>query len=177
MTPLNTRLRSALWACLLMLTLQATAAERTMDPESGHPPAGDFVLGSTTGNDHRLEDLRGKWVLVSFWAAWCSPCVKEMPTLQRLHQAMAGEGLEILAVHAGPGGEKVDEFLAQVPVSFPVLLDKDLSLGGWEVMALPTAVLVDPSGRRVYRAEGPRAWDTPAIKAFLRDLMAAPDAG
>ena len=52
-----------------------------------------------------------------------------------------------------------------------------MSLGGWEVMALPTAVLVDPSGRRVYRAVGPREWDTPAMKAFLRELMATRDAG
>ncbi|MDZ7754209.1 MAG: TlpA disulfide reductase family protein [Gammaproteobacteria bacterium] len=177
MIPLKTALPGALLACLLLVTAQATAAERTMDPESGRPMAGDFVLGSVSGDDYRLEDLRGQWVLVSFWATWCSPCLKEMPTMERLYQDMADEGLEILAVHAGPGGAKVGEFLEQVPVSFPILLDEDLSLGGWEVMALPTAVLVDPTGRQVYRAVGPRDWDTPAMKAFLRDLMAAPDAG
>jgi thiol-disulfide isomerase/thioredoxin len=176
-TPFKARLPGALLACLLTLSSQATADERTMDPESGHPPAGDFVLGSMTGDDYCLKDLRGQWVLVSFWATWCSPCLKEMPTMERLYQAMAGEGLEILAVHTGPGGDKVGKFLEQVPVSFPILLDEDLSLGGWEVMALPTAVLVDPTGRRVYRAVGPRQWDTPAMKAFLRNLMAAPDAG
>jgi len=177
MTSLKTVLPGALLACLLLMTAQTTAAERTMDPESGGPMAGDFVLASVSGDDYRLEDLRGQWVLVSFWATWCSPCLKEMPTMERLYQDMVGEGLEILAVHTGPGTHKVGEFLEQVPVSFPVLLDEDLSLGGWEVMALPTAVLVDPTGRRVYRAVGPREWDTPAMKAFLRDLMATPDAG
>lgn len=170
-------LSAALWAYLLLPTVQAAAAERTMDPVSGSPPAADFVLGSTTGEDYRLQNLRGQWVLVSFWATWCAPCLEEMPTLERLYQTLAEEGLEILAVHAGPGGEKVGEFLERVPVSFPVLLDEDLSVGGWEVMALPTAVLVDPAGRRVYRAVGARDWDTPAMKAFLRDLMAAPAAG
>lgn len=177
MIPFNTLLTGALLAGLLMLSSLATAAERTMDPESGRPPAGDFVLGSMTGDDYRLEDLRGQWVLVSFWATWCSPCVKEMPAMERMYQDLAGEGLEILAVHAGPGGDQVGEFLERVPVSFPVLLDEDLSFGGWEVMALPTAVLVDPAGRRAFRAVGPREWDTPAMKAFLRDLMAIPDAG
>ena len=177
MNPLMTLLRGALWTCLLMLTVQAMAAERTMDPESGRPPAGDFVLESWKGDRYRLQDLRGQWVLVSFWATWCSPCIKEMPTMERMYQEMAGEGLEILAVHAGPGGGKVGEFLEQVPVSFPILLDEDLSLGGWDVMALPTAVLVDPAGRRAYRAVGPREWDSPAMKTFLRDAMAAHDAG
>ena len=177
MTSLKALIPGALLACLLLATSQATAAERTMERESGRPMAGNFVLGSWQGDDIRLEDLRGQWVLVSFWATWCSPCLKEMPTMERLYQDMGDEGLEILAVHAGPGVDKVGEFLEQVPVSFPVLLDEDLSLGGWEVMALPTAVLVDPTGRRVYRAVGPREWDTPAMKAFLRDLMATPDAG
>lgn len=178
MSPLKMLFSAALWACVLILTVPVTAAERTMDPESGRPPAGDFVLGSTNGEDYRLNDLRGQWVLVSFWATWCAPCLEEMPTLERLYQAMAGEGLEILAVHAGPGGDKVGAFLEQAPVTFPILLDEDLSHGGWQVMALPTAVLVDPAGRRVYRAVGARDWDTPAMKTFLRDLMAAgSDAG
>jgi thiol-disulfide isomerase/thioredoxin len=177
MTSLKSVTAHALVAGLLVLNVQATVAERTMHPESGRPPAGDFVLGSTTGDDYRLQDLRGQWVLVSFWATWCSPCVKEMPAMERMYQDLAGEGLEILAVHAGPGGDQVAAFLERVPVSFPVLLDEDLSFGGWDVMALPTAVLVDPTGRRVYRAVGPREWDTPAMKAFLRDLMATPDAG
>jgi thiol-disulfide isomerase/thioredoxin len=177
MTPLKILLTALLWAQLLLPTVHAAAAERTMDPESGRPPAGDFVLGSTTGETYRLEDLRGQWVLVSFWATWCAPCLEEMPTLERLYRDMAEEGLEILAVHAGPGGDKVGAFLERVPVSFPVLLDEDLSIGGWDVMALPTAVLVDPAGRRVYRAVGARDWDVPAMKAFLRDLMAAHEAG
>lgn len=178
MTPLKALFTTALWTCFLMLTAQAAAAERTMDPESGRPPAGDFVLGSTSGEDYRLKDLRGQWVLVSFWATWCAPCLEEMPTLERLYQAMAGKGLKILAVHTGPGADKVADFLEQVPVSFPILLDEDLSQGGWQVSALPTAVLVDPAGRRVYRAVGARDWDTPAMKTFLRDLMAAgSDAG
>ncbi len=177
MNPFKIPLPGTLLACLLLMTSQATAAERTMDPESGRPMAGDFVLERWKGDDIRLEDLRGQWVLVSFWATWCSPCLKEMPTMERLYQDMAGEELEILAIHAGPGGDKIGEFLEQVPVSFPILVDEDLSLGGWEVMALPTAVLVDPTGRRVYRAVGPREWDTPAMKAFLRDLMATSDAG
>ena len=176
MTWLKSVMTCALVAGLLVLNVQATNAERTMHTESGRPMAGDFVLPGLGGVDYRLQDLRGQWVLVS-WATWCSPCLKEMPTLERLYQAMAGEGLEILAGHADPGGDKVAEFLEQVPVSFPVLLDEDLSLGGWEVMALPTAVLVDPNGHRVYRALGPRQWDTPAMKTFLRGLMTAPDAG
>lgn len=162
-------------AIVLSLTLLAcaTAARGTaMAPIPGSPAAVDFTLPDPTGRKHSLSDYRGQVVLVNFWATWCAPCRDEMPAMDRLYRVLTDHGLEILAVHAGPGGAAMHEFLERIPVSFTVLVDADLELRGWQVPALPTTVLVDRQGRAVYRALGPRAWDSEAMQSFLREILA-----
>lgn len=137
----------------------------------GSPPAEDFTLPDPTGREHSLSEYRGRVVLVNFWATWCAPCREEMPAMDRLYRAQADRGLEILAVHAGPGGAAMREFLQRIPVSFTVLVDADLELRGWLVPALPTTILVDRHGRTIYRALGPRAWDSEEMQSFLREVL------
>ena len=149
----------------------AALAERTMDPMPGKPRAVDFKLPDPEGQMHRLSDYRDRVVLVNFWATWCAPCREEMPAMDRLYRELGPENLEILAVHAGRGGSAMDQFLTEVPVSFPVLVDDHLNLGVWGVVALPTTVLVDMNGQQRFRAVGPREWDSPAMISFLRTLL------
>lgn len=149
----------------------AAVAERTMDPIPGKPKAQDFELPDPEGELHRLSDYRDRVVLINFWATWCAPCREEMPAMDRLYRELGPENLEILAVHAGPGGSDMDRFLTDVPVSFPILEDARISLGGWGVVGLPTTILVDMDGNKRYRAVGLREWDSPAMIAFLRDLL------
>lgn len=164
---------------LLLGSLSGAAlAERTMDPVPGKPRAMNFELLDTAGQLHRLSDYRDRLVLVYFWATWCAPCRVEMPAKERLYQEIGSENLEILAVHVGRGRAAMDQFLVQVPVSFPVLEDPNLNLGSWGVVALPTTVLVDTNGQRRFVAVGPREWDSPEMIGFLRELLqeAAPHA-
>lgn len=167
----NSRLSLRFLAGLLVLLGVGSAqAERTMDTIPGAPAAVDFVLADPSGTEHRLSDYRDQIVLVNFWATWCKPCRDEMPALENLYQEWGPEGLEILAVHVGPGGAPMEQFLTEVPVSFPVLIDAQMGLRNWGVLALPTTVLVSRDGRRLYRAVGHRDWDSDALKAFLQQV-------
>ena len=86
--------------------------------------APDFQLEDTEGNIVSLSGLRGKIVLVNLWATWCPPCREEMPSMERLNNAMAGEDFVMLAVNAEANGkEVVPEFLQKTPYNFPILYD------------------------------------------------------
>jgi thiol-disulfide isomerase/thioredoxin len=162
----------ALLGLMLLQPCTALAAPNAMmDAIPGSPPAADFTLPDSTGREHSLSDYRGRVVLVNFWATWCAPCREEMPAMDRLYRALGDHGLEILAVHAGPGGAAMQEFLKRIPVSFTVLVDADLDLRGWQVPALPTTFLVDRQGRTRCRALGARPWDSEAMESFIRGIL------
>ena len=157
---------------LLVTGASLATAGGSIQVLEGSPPAAELALPDTNGRERRLGDLRGKVVLVNFWATWCVPCRTEMPAMERLYQQFRGHGLEILAVHVGPGGAEMGRFLAEVPLSFPVLVDADLDLEGWPLKGLPTTFVVDRSGRRTHAALGALAWDSPAMRVFLQDILA-----
>jgi peroxiredoxin len=111
--------------------------------------APDFALPDDLGNVIRLSDLRGKPVLVNFWASWCPPCKAEMPAMQRIHQEYAEQGFVILAVNTTYQDDEAAarQFLQERGLTFPVLYDR---AGGsadlYEVRALPTSFFVDSQG-------------------------------
>lgn len=146
-------------------------AKGLMDPISGTPKAGGFNLEGIDGRMVSLEDYKGKFVLLNFWATWCAPCRKEMPAMSNLHNEFGGEGLEVVGVHVGPSLAGVKKFLESVPVSFTVLMDKDMSLASWGVRGLPTTFLINPEGKLVYQAVGERVWDSPEMVKFLKNLV------
>ncbi len=125
----------------------------------------------------RLSELRGKVVLVNFWATWCPPCRKELPSMERLWRQFKDAGLVVLGVNVGETGDQVFAFSngLETPLTFPLLLDEDSKVAqSWPVTGLPTTYLVDKQGRIAFGAIGGREFDSPAIVRQVRELLAAP---
>jgi thiol-disulfide isomerase/thioredoxin len=120
-----------------------------------------------------LEEYRGRWVVLNFWATWCAPCRHEMPSLDRLQQALPDIAVVPVATgrNALPGIEK---FFAEAEIkTLPILRDPTSELArGMSVMGLPVTVILNPEGQEVARLIGDAEWDSDSAKAVLRALQA-----
>jgi peroxiredoxin len=152
-------------------------SERRSGPVGEGHPAPDFTLPSLAGADVSLESLRGRVVLLNFWATWCKPCEDEMPAMERLYQALGGgEGgpFELLAISVDEPGAEVREFRDRLALSFPVLLDPEKrSANAYHTFRFPESWLIDAEGVVVARYVGPREWDDPLYVDRIRRLMAS----
>ena len=156
---------------LLTLFIQPIQAnDMLMDPMPAADPAPDFNLMGMDGETHTLEDLKGKFVLVNFWATWCNPCKVEMPLLEKLHQTLKSEKFTVLGLHVGPGPENIEEFKKLMPISFPIYVDMDLEVN-WGVPGLPTTFLMNPEGKLIYRAVGKREFASDEMVNFLKSQI------
>ncbi|MEW5891794.1 MAG: TlpA disulfide reductase family protein [Pseudomonadota bacterium] len=136
-------------------------------------PVPQLTLPALDGGRFDFRQLRGKVVLVNFWATWCPPCRHEMPSMQRLNDKLAGRPFAILGVNVGETPAQVNAFLKLVPVSFPIVLDeKGRHLEAWQVFAFPTSYLVDKQGRIRYGLFGSIEWDEPEAVQVIERLLA-----
>ena len=137
--------------------------------------AKNFTLPDLDGKPHKLSDYRGKVVLVNFWATWCPPCRREMPSMERLYQKLKGEPFMVLAPDQYENLDLVFSFTGQLEPAptFPIMLDpKSTTSKTWKVKGLPTSFIVDKQGRIAYRAVGGREFDHPEIEKTIRALIA-----
>lgn len=157
---------------VLCLALCVTAAPA--DPlRREQPPraVADFELPGIDGQAQRLAELRGRPLLVNFWAVWCGPCREEMPALERAYPRLAERGIGLLAVHVGPSLEQARRYAVQHGLSFPIAVDRDMALADWRVRGLPATYLLDAEGRILASAVGIRAWDSEAVLEYLQGLV------
>jgi peroxiredoxin len=140
----------------------------------GKPAAPDIDLLTTDGAPLSLQQLRGKVVLVNFWATWCEPCITEMPSLQRLHDQLRADGFEVLAVNYQEGPARINSFIEKMNLKLPVVRDTDGSVArAWGARVFPANYLVDRAGNIRHSMDGAADWTSPSLVSTIRTLLAA----
>jgi thiol-disulfide isomerase/thioredoxin len=136
-------------------------------------PAPKLEAQDLKGTLKTLVNYRGKVVLLNFWASWCPPCLREMPSLERLRVKMASRPLEIIALDSAETAEDVNAYLSRMKLGFPILLDPDGSnTRRWKVFALPTSFLLDAEGKVRYVLTGPTEWDEGEALQLIESMLA-----
>jgi thiol-disulfide isomerase/thioredoxin len=136
-------------------------------------PAPDFTLPSLSAKSVRLADLRGKVVVLNFWATWCIPCRAEMPALDALYQLYKDRGLDVVGINLDKlSTTTVEDFLKEVKVTFRVVLDPSWSTAqAYRVVGLPTTYLIDRVGNVVVREVGERDWTDETSRRAVERLL------
>lgn len=125
-------------------------------------------LTDLTGKTQDLKDYRGTVVLLNFWATWCPPCIKEIPSLNNLQNKYSKDQLVVLSVDVGEEPNDIKAFLAHIPADYPVLVDTASdTTKSWQLKAFPSTYLIDKEGRLRYMYFGGLEWDEPPITKFL----------
>lgn len=124
------------------------------------------------GGGVELDGYHGQVVLVNFWASWCAPCLKEMPSLIRLREAIDDSRLVIFAVNVEESAYRVRRVAKRYSFNFPLLLDrKGEAFRRWGSRVFPTSFLVDGEGRIRFRAMGPIEWDGHEAMEAINHLL------
>ncbi|MEM9524785.1 MAG: TlpA disulfide reductase family protein [Pseudomonadota bacterium] len=129
---------------------------------------------ASDGATHTLADWRGKHVVLNFWATWCAPCRKEMPSLDRLQAAFGGEDFEVVTIATGRNSvEGIEKFFADGNIrNLPILLDEKQALArDMAVLGLPITVILEPGGKEIARLRGDAEWDSDSAKAIFAALI------
>jgi peroxiredoxin len=136
-------------------------------------PAPEFRLTALNGQTVSLASLRGKVVMVHFWATWCPPCVEELPVLDQMYRSLFGSDLEVLAVSVDEGGpEGVGAFIQRNRISLPVLRDPDHAVANsYGTFKFPETYLVDRQGVVRKKIIGALDWSRPEAAALVRELL------
>ncbi len=161
-----------------LVLLFSLGTARAVEPPPGQflkldgRPAPALQLADMDGKTVKLAQLKGRWVLVHFWASWCGPCRREMPTLSQVSKTFPADRLTVLLVNTSETDDEVFSFLASVSPELGTLMDRDGQVTErWQPRGLPSTFFVDPQGRLQYLALGGRDWASKAYLDFLQALI------
>jgi thiol-disulfide isomerase/thioredoxin len=147
--------------CSSLFVASGYAASGQLKPYTGDLTQTEIRLPDLQGKTHSLKDYQGNIVLVQFWATYCTPCRKEMPTMNSLIKKMQDKPFKIVTVNMAETPEEVAAFIKEVPVDFPVLLDSDGStVSQWKVFAAPANFILDKKGNIIFTLYGAIDWDS-----------------
>jgi peroxiredoxin len=164
---------AAITIVLAIVLLRPAAKSTKIIGEGDRAP--DFTLQAVDGRTVTLSSLRGKIVMVHFWATWCPPCVDEIPTLDRLYRDMFGKDFELLAVSVDENGATgIVPFVQRNRLVLPVLLDPDHAVAKrYGTFKFPETYILDRNGTVKYKIIGARNWAEPNLLQGLQALVAA----
>ncbi|MCJ7799381.1 MAG: TlpA family protein disulfide reductase [Polaromonas sp.] len=135
-------------------------------------PLADFSLLDTAGKTWRPSDLRGRAVLLNFWATWCPPCRIEMPSLQQVADFYGADKLLVLAINFKEPAARAVKFATATGLTLPVLLDTDgRAARQWGVNVCPTTLMLDHRGQARQRVRGEVDWSGRAAEKLLQPLL------
>jgi len=159
--------------CLLLVSLVLGWQANLVWAVGLDQAAPDFTLRSLSGENLRLQEYRGKVVLINFWASWCGPCRQEMPILDRIHTRYEPAGFTVLGVNVEGELDKARKIANRLDVSFPLLFDAGQQVSeDYALESMPYTVLVDRDGKIRYIHLGYKPGDEnkyiDRLKALLR---------
>jgi thiol-disulfide isomerase/thioredoxin len=135
----------------------------------------EIVFYDEANNSVTLGKWQGKVVLLNIWATWCPPCVKEMPTLDRLQKRLGGDFFQVVVLSVDEAGTKaVKKFFGEIKVkNLDIYMDSNFKAAGTlNALGLPTTILIDVKGREMGRLVGDAEWDTPKMISFFKGIIA-----
>ncbi len=162
--------------CLLLLvsvTTNASLRDDLQEVSGQAAPSFDNVQWLHQTGD-LPDSLKGKVLLVNFWATWCPPCVEELPSIQNARDTFDQDHFEVVSVNVGEKVLQIEAFLKTLPVklTFPIVVDEKLSVyADWQVSPLPTTFLVDRAGKIRYQALGGRNFASANIRTIIQELI------
>lgn len=156
---------------LAMVASMAACGEQNMKEMPRKAKAPGYELLDMDGVKHTLDELKGKPVILNFWATWCPPCRAELPSMNRAWAKLKDDGIAMVAINVGEDEDTIFSFMADYPIDFTVLLDASGDIiNRWPVKGLPTTYVIDAQGRVVYQAIGGREWDDERLLEKVRAL-------
>src|SRR5262245_36034430 len=164
-----------LWLFAFLATIVSISCSSGPGPAVQGEAAPEFTFKDQSGKEFSLSQLRGKVVLVNFWATFCPPCIDEMPSMQHLHQRLAGKPFELLAFSVDSSWEPVNRFMKENAFTLPVYADFDKRISTlYGTHMWPETYIVDKRGKIAYKVIGPKDWTSPEVLKFL-DVLVAED--
>jgi len=159
-----------MFACLLSSAIVFSAELEPYQSESSY----NFALPDLNGKTHTLADYKGKVVLINFWASWCTPCILEMPGMQRLANSLSDDNFELLTLNTTDSPRRIQATLKRLKLDLIVLRDQDsTTFRTWNGQVLPTSYLFDYNGQVRYRVVGPMEWDDADVVLKIKQLIQA----
>ena len=163
---------------------QSSAAQQSaVDPVAALSSLGFYVydkpidlpiaasIPALAGEPVKVSDFTGNITLLNFWATWCPPCRAEMPSIERLHQAMQGKSFQIIAVNSGEHRSQVASFIEKNKYTFPIYLDESNELSSiFAARGLPSTYLVSKEGKVIAARIGAMEYDQAELIKLLKEL-------
>lgn len=135
--------------------------------------APDFSVKGLDGKEVKLSSLKGKVVLVNFWATWCPPCKEEIPSMMKLNKSLEGKPFQMLAISIDEGGkDSVEKYFKSSGMQLPAYLDSDGAISqSYGATGVPETFIVDRNGLIQKKIVGGMDWSSPEVLSYMNDLM------